>query len=279
MQAGENESAMRRTAIHPTRRAAPECRHRWTRYRAACAHAYTISGGLLALAAFIATAERQFNRAFLFLAFAFAVDATDGMLARRFAVTTHCPGIDGERLDALVDFMTWVVVPAFIAAVAGVVPAPVLLWAGAMVVASLVRFSRRSTKEGDRFKYLPSCWNVLVFYAFYLGVPPAFVGVCTATMVALMFVPGYFPHPVMHASRRWHIAVASPAVAIVIGVAARVLPARPWLMISLAYPAFYGAQAIWLTLEGAARTRPATSPWRRLFSAIIGNYQRADCAA
>jgi len=231
-----------------------------------------MSGGLLALAAFIATAERHFDRAFLFLALALAVDATDGMLARRLAVTSYWPFFDGERLDALVDFMTFVMAPAFIAVFAGVLPRPAFLWAGAMVVASLVRFSRRDTKEGGRFKYLPSCWNVLVFYALYLGLRSELVGACIAVLAVLMFVPGYFPHPTLHPSRRWHIAIAIPTLIMVLGVGVGTLPARPCLLLSLAYPVFYGAQAIWLTLENAPRSRSTTSPWRRVLSVIIGNY-------
>jgi len=261
-----------------TRRDVPPGGGAGTRYAAVCAHAYTIAGGVFALAAFIATAERHFDRAFVFLALALVVDATDGMLARRLAVAIHWPDIDGERLDALVDFLTFVVVPAFLAVVAGVLPKPAFLWAAAMVVASLVRFSRRRTKESGRFHYLPSCWNILVFYAFYLRPPFVVVGVSIAVIIALMFTPGRFPHPILQASRHVHLAVATPAVLLGLGVIVRVLPARPWLLVSLMYPAFYGAHAAWLTLDNAARTRSAASRLRRLFSVIIGNYLRASYA-
>jgi len=244
----------------------------WARCAAACAHGYTITGGILALSALVAAAERNFDQAFLFLAAALGIDATDGIIARHFGVTKHWPNIDGEKLDALIDFMTFVAVPAFIATLTGILPRPVFLWASAMVVASLVRFSRRDTKDGGRFCYFPSCWNVLIFYAFYLEPPRIVVGAFVTTMVVLMFVRGHFPHPMMHSTRRWHIAIGTPALAMGIGVLLGMLPARPWLLLSFAYPLFYAAQVIWMTVWDLAHQPPTSSLLRRLTALIIGNY-------
>jgi phosphatidylcholine synthase len=243
----------------------------WARCAAACAHGYTITGGILALSALVAASNRDFDQALLFLAAALGVDATDGIIARHLAVTKHWPNIDGEKLDALIDFMTFVAVPAFIGTLTGILPRPVFLWASAMVVASLVRFSRRGTKDGGRFYYLPSCWNLLIFYAFYLEPPRMVVGACVATMVVLMFVRGHFPHPTMHATRRWHLVIGTPALMIGIGVLLGMLPARPWLLLSFAYPLFYAAQVIWMTVRDLLDQR-TSSLLRRIFAMIIGNY-------
>lgn len=265
--------AQRIVAIRTSRRLPPHTR--WRRFAAAGAHAYTIMGGVLALAAVVATSGHQFDRAFLFLVLAFVVDATDGVLARRLDVTTYWPAIDGERLDALIDFVTFVMVPVFIGIAADVLPRPSVGWGSAMVVASLIRFSRRHTKEHGCFRYLPSCWNVLVFYAYYLQLPSVMVGVCVVLLIVLMFVPGRYPHPVIHESRRWHVLLGFPLLLLVLAMPTGLVSAQPWLFVSLVYPAWYGIQALVL----AAKGRRSDELFARLLSLIIGNYPRLGYAS
>jgi len=75
-------------------------------------HLYTASGFVLAFLATVAVIEGDFRSAFLYLWLQVAVDATDGWLARRAKVAERLPGFSGKTLDELVDFLTYVFVPA-----------------------------------------------------------------------------------------------------------------------------------------------------------------------
>ena len=230
---------------------------------------------MLAVVALVAAAERRFDDAFRLLFLAVCIDVVDGTLARRLDVATHWPLIDGERLDALIDLMTMAVVPTFIALVAGALPQPAFLWVGVMVVASLVRFSRRGSKSDcGTFHYLPSCWYAVVFYAVQLRLSPAIVGCCIAAVVVAMFTRGQYAHPTLHPTRVQHIAIGVPALLLVAGVLFGQLPAWPWLVVSLTYVGFYVAQASWLTLCDVARNGAPTSRLRRITATIIRNYPR-----
>ncbi|HET7436898.1 MAG TPA: CDP-alcohol phosphatidyltransferase family protein [Thermoanaerobaculia bacterium] len=261
-----------RTAILSDRRT------RYARVIALFAHALTLTGGVLAFAAVAAAADRRFRDTFRFLFVALCIDAVDGTLARRLDVSMHWPRVDGERLDALIDFVTMVITPALVALLAGVLPNPAPAWAGVMIVASLVRFSRRETKSGGHFHFLPSCWYALVFYALYLPLSPTVVGACIVVAVAAMFTPGHYAHPALHETRLLHIVIGVPSLLIVASVLMGYLANWPWLAFSLGYVAFYVGQAFWLTLRAASLTDAPMSPLRRLIAAIIGNYPRPSFA-
>jgi phosphatidylcholine synthase len=49
---------------------------------------------------------------FVWLGGALIVDAADGPLARKLEVKTVLPRFSGERLDLIVDYLTYVAVPA-----------------------------------------------------------------------------------------------------------------------------------------------------------------------
>ena len=84
--------------------------------RAACwaVHLYTASGALLAFAALLAIPTGDVRAAFLYLWIAVVVDATDGTLARRARVKEVLPHFDGAKLDDIVDYLTFVLVPVLL---------------------------------------------------------------------------------------------------------------------------------------------------------------------
>ena len=115
-------------------------------------HLYTASGFVLAFLATIAVIEGDYRSAFLYLWLQVAVDATDGWLARRAKVSERLPGFSGKTLDDLVDFLTYVFVPALAVWRGAIVPEA---WAtpvgSAMLLASGFGFSRVKAKTADHF--------------------------------------------------------------------------------------------------------------------------------
>ena len=115
-------------------------------------HVYTASGAVLALLSLRAAVQDDFRMAFAWLFLATVVDASDGWLARRFRVREAIPHFDGGKLDELVDYLTFVFVPAVIAAEAGILPPHwTTLVAGAMLLASAYGFSQDDAKTPDHF--------------------------------------------------------------------------------------------------------------------------------
>lgn len=160
-------------------------------------HVFTACGagaGLLALERAVAGA---YPAMFGWLAVALLIDGVDGTLARAAKVREHARAIDGETLDLVVDFLTYVVVPAAAIWNAHMMPpvlgAPVLLCVG---VASAVYFADRRMKTADHwFRGFPALWNVAALYLFAFTLPGVMVAAVLLGLCALMFAPLVFVHP------------------------------------------------------------------------------------
>src|SRR6185295_778791 len=74
-------------------------------------HLFTASGAVWAFLALVAVHRHAFREAFAWLAVAVVVDGLDGALARRLEVRRVLSEIDGELLDNIVDYATYVLVP------------------------------------------------------------------------------------------------------------------------------------------------------------------------
>ncbi|MBV9287067.1 MAG: phosphatidylcholine synthase, partial [Hyphomicrobiales bacterium] len=74
-------------------------------------HLFTASGGAVAVLALYAAIERDFSACFAWLGLALFIDGIDGTLARAARVQVTAATIDGEVLDLVVDFLTYVLVP------------------------------------------------------------------------------------------------------------------------------------------------------------------------
>jgi phosphatidylcholine synthase len=128
------------------------------------AHLYTASGAVLGFLALIATVHHDFRQALIWMLVATIVDATDGAFARWVRVDLHARRINGPRLDDIVDYLTYVVAPAFLLVEAGCLPdgGVGLTVAGAVLIASAFGFSRQDAKTVDYlFTGFPSYWNVV----------------------------------------------------------------------------------------------------------------------
>jgi phosphatidylcholine synthase len=171
-----------------------------------CVHALTASGAVLGVVALAQAHRGELVAAFWLLAAAMVVDAVDGTLARRARVTESAAGIDGALLDNLVDYLNYTVVPAFMLATAGLLPAGTgLAGAGLVVWVSALQFSQRDAKTSDHFfKGFPSCWNIVVFYFFVWNSPPLFNLAAVCALAGLVFVPIKYIYP----SRMQHLSAS-----------------------------------------------------------------------
>lgn len=160
-------------------------------------HALTASGAVLGLFALERAAAGDLRACFALLGAALVVDAVDGPAARRVGVAEALPRFSGVRLDLVVDYLNYCVVPAYAVLVSGMLPASVAAWgAGAMLLSSLFHFADRESKTDDGFFVgFPAIWNVVAFYFYALQPPPLLAAAAVALLTALTFVPLLWAHP------------------------------------------------------------------------------------
>jgi phosphatidylcholine synthase len=164
---------------------------------AAAVHSLTASGAVLGLLALLAASEGRWEASFAWLGVALCVDGVDGPLARLVDVKRVLPRFSGEELDHLVDYLTYVAVPAYMVARSGVAPEGLRLWlAGVIMLVSLYHFSDTQSKTPEGyFVGFPAIWNAIVLYCFVLDLPPSWSAALIALCAVLTFVPLYWLHP------------------------------------------------------------------------------------
>lgn len=183
------------------------------RTKAYLVHLLTATGAVFAMLAMLAAVDQKWGLMFLWLVVAFAVDGIDGPLARKYDVKTNAPQIDGVLLDLIIDYLTYVFIPAYALFKSGLLPG----WTGwfAIIVitfTSAVYFAdtRMKTKDNS-FSGFPGAWNMVIIYIF--AIEPNFwlmLGIITALAVT-MFIPLKFIHPAR--TLRWRAVSLPMAVA------------------------------------------------------------------
>jgi phosphatidylcholine synthase len=161
-------------------------------------HIFTALGAGIALIALLEAVHEHWAAMFGWLGAALIVDALDGPMARRLDVARVQPNWSGDVLDLVVDFVTYVFVPAYAIAASGLllpVTAPVL-GAGVAISGALYFADRRMKAEDNHFRGFPALWNAAAFYLFLLHLPPAFSSLCVAILIVLTFVPFNVLHPI-----------------------------------------------------------------------------------
>jgi phosphatidylcholine synthase len=160
-------------------------------------HVFTATGAALGLLALLAASKADWPLMFMLLGVALVVDGVDGAFARRLDVATRLPRWSGETLDLVVDFVTYVLVPAYALVVGGLLPQGVAVALGiAIVVTSALYFADRRMKTKDNyFRGFPAVWNVPAFYLFLLRPDPWIAAATIALLAVLTFVPVPFLHP------------------------------------------------------------------------------------
>jgi phosphatidylcholine synthase len=205
-------------------------------------HVFTAFGAVLALLALLAAIRGNWTGMFWFLGAALFVDGIDGTFARRLDVAERLPRWSGDVLDLVVDFLTYVFIPAFVVVMSGLLP----LWlavvcAAAIILSGALYFADRQMKTADYyFRGFPAVWNVPLFYLFLLQ-PPAWIA---AIGIFLLAACTFLPIPFVHPFRVRRGRVISIALVILWSVLACVTLLRdmmpgPWITAALCAIALY----------------------------------------
>jgi phosphatidylcholine synthase len=166
-------------------------------------HLLTATGAVFAMLAMLAAVDGKWSLMFLWLVVAFAVDGIDGPLARKYEVKKYAGEFDGVLLDLIIDYLTYVFIPAFALFKSDLLPG----WTGwfAIIVitfASAMYFAdtRMKTKDNS-FSGFPGCWNMLVLVLFALSPDFWIILILVSLLAVAMFFPLKFIHPVR--TERW----------------------------------------------------------------------------
>jgi phosphatidylcholine synthase len=168
-------------------------------------HIFTALGAGIGLIALLEAVREHWAAMFGWLGLALLIDALDGPIARRLDVARAQPNWSGDVLDLVVDFVTYVFVPAYAITASGLllpVAAP-LLGAGIVVSGALYFADRRMKAEDNHFRGFPALWNAAAFYLFLLHPPPALGSLGIAVLIGLTFVPFHVLHPIRVVRLRW----------------------------------------------------------------------------
>lgn len=166
-------------------------------------HLLTATGAVLAMLAMLAATAHDWSEMFLWLVVAFAVDGVDGPLARRYDVGAQAPEFDGELLDLIIDYLTYVFVPAYALFASDLLPG----WTGwtciiVITFASALYFADTRMKTADNsFSGFPGCWNMVVLVLFAARPGYWVILVLVVVLAAAMFLRLRFIHPVR--TERW----------------------------------------------------------------------------
>ncbi|KAF0676610.1 CDP-alcohol phosphatidyltransferase family protein [Profundibacterium mesophilum] len=199
-------------------------------FRALLVHLLTATGVVFAMLALLAAVDEQWGLMWLWLVVAFFVDGIDGPLARKYDVGRNAPRYDGVLMDLIIDYITYVFIPAFALFSSGLLPG----WTGwiAIIVitfASVVYFADTGMKTKDySFSGFPGCWNMMVLVMFAVAPPWWAILIITGFLSVAMFLPLKFVHPVR--TQRWRAVTLPMALA--------------WV--------FFGAWAAWVDFDPAS---------------------------
>jgi phosphatidylcholine synthase len=205
-------------------------------------HIFTACGAACALLALKAAVDAAWMRMFLWLGLALIIDGVDGTFARRLRVAELLPRWSGDILDFVVDFTTYVLVPAYAMAASGLLPAAVALGLGLIVtVTGALYFADRRMKTSDSyFRGFPALWNVAAFYLFLLKPAPWLGAVMIVLLAVATFAPIHFVHPIR--ASRWrplNLAALLVWASLALVALARNLAPPAWVSATLAVIAVY----------------------------------------
>ena len=176
----------------------PKKKVTWPQARAFSVHLLTASGSFLAFLSLVAAAEQRWTAMFWWLGLALFVDGIDGPIARRLEVKEILPTWSGELLDNIIDYVTYVLIPAFALYQFGLMGEKLsFLSAAIIVVSSAIYYADTGMKTKENFfKGFPVVWNMVVFTLFVVG-PGEWISFAAVVVSGLLtFVPIHFLHPV-----------------------------------------------------------------------------------
>lgn len=218
-------------------------------------HFFTASGVVLGFLALLDAVEGNFPAMFAWLGLALLVDGIDGALARKARVVENAPGVSGDTLDLVVDYVTYVLVPAYALAVSGVLPAGLGVPAAALIcLTSALYFASTTMKTDDwHFRGFPAAWNVVAFYLFVLGPPPWIALGLVALFAGLTFAPIAVVHP-FRVKRLRGLTLAMLALGAALAAVAVAQDLRPDIFV------IAGLVGVALYFSGLSLSRPRDAP-------------------
>jgi phosphatidylcholine synthase len=181
--------------------------------KALSVHLLTATGAVFAMLAMLAAVDQKWALMFLWLVVAFGVDGIDGPLARKYHVKLNAPQFDGVLLDLIIDYLTYVFIPAFALFKSGMFEG----WTGWFVIivitfASAMYFADNRMKTKDNsFSGFPGCWNMVAIVVFALQPNFWIILVLVTALAIAMFIPFKFVHPVR--TERWRAVTLPMALA------------------------------------------------------------------
>ena len=184
--------------------------------KALSVHLFTATGAVFAMLAMLAAADAKWSLMFLWLIVAFFVDGVDGPLARKYDVKNNAARFDGVLLDLIIDYLTYVFIPAFALFKSGLLPG----WTGWIAIiiitfASAMYFCDGNMKTKDNsFHGFPGSWNMVVIVLFALSPNFWFILALISLLAISMFLPVKFVHPVR--TVRWRAVTLPMAMAWVV---------------------------------------------------------------
>ncbi|MGE0852150.1 MAG: phosphatidylcholine/phosphatidylserine synthase [Hyphomicrobiaceae bacterium] len=166
-------------------------------WSAVLVHVFTALGVVCALLATRAALVGAWEEVFLWLGVALAIDGVDGTFARLVRVSSRLRRFSGDRLDLVIDYITYVFVPALALLQAGYLSGGFgLVLASLILMSSLFHFADLESKTDDHcFVGFPAIWNVVAFYIFAFQLSAGASAVVVLACVALTFVPLRWGHP------------------------------------------------------------------------------------
>jgi phosphatidylcholine synthase len=205
-------------------------------------HVFTACGAACALLALIAAVDAAWTRMFVWLGVALIIDGVDGTFARRLKAGELLPRWSGDVLDFVVDFVTYVFVPAYALVASGLLPRGLAIPLGILIVVTgALYFADRRMKTADSyFRGFPALWNLVAFYLFILKPVPWLSALAVVVLAAATFAPIHFIHPVR--VPRWralNLVLLALWALLALAALAQTLDPPMWVAAALAAIAIY----------------------------------------
>lgn len=174
------------------------------RFKALMVHLLTATGSILSMLAMLSAVEGKWSMMFLWLVVALIVDGIDGPLARRYDTVSNWPTYDGVLMDLIVDYLTYVFIPAYALYTKGMLPGWIGLAAILVIIyGSVIYFADTRMKTKDKsFAGFPACWNMVILVLFAVDPPQIVVLAVVIALTVAMFLNLKFIHPTR--TPRWH---------------------------------------------------------------------------
>jgi phosphatidylcholine synthase len=213
-------------------------------------HLFTASGAVVGALALLSIWAGEFGNAALLMLCALFIDAVDGSLARAVGVSKVLPNVDGRRLDDMVDYLNFVVVPLVFMTAAGNLPG--WAWVAPPILASAYGFSQASAKtKDDFFLGWPSYWNVVALYCWLLNLSTTLGAFWVLVCSLGIFLPFKYVYPSKMKQPFFKHTLTAGGFAwgglLVFTILVPDLAARLYLVeLSYVYLVYYMALSIWL---------------------------------